>query len=290
MENQTSITREAFTNSVSKSEEAGKASKVISARPFLKWVGGKRSILSTLQSRIPENYTHYYEPFLGGGALFFGGQPTKAALSDIDTHLITAFLAVRDNVADVIKVLKIHARHHNKAYYLKLRKTFSTEPDPIKKAALLIYLNKTCYNGLHRVNLKGEFNVPMGSYENPTILDETNLHHASRSLQKTTIKQQSFSKIRPKNGAFYYLDPPYHKKYNAYSAGGFGDEQHKTLANLCHAIHNAGGYFMLSNSDTTFIRKLYEKFKIENIMAGRSVSCKSHQRGRYNELLIRNYG
>jgi DNA adenine methylase len=162
--------------------------------------------------------------------------------------------------------------------------------DPTEVAALLIYLNKTCYNGLYRVNKAGAFNVPMGSYDDPTILDEETLRAASKVLQTAEIKQHSFEHlpIRAKN--FYYLDPPYHKTFSSYDGSGFGDTDHENLATFCAKLHKAGCFFMLSNSDTPFIRKLYKDFTIERVKAGRFVSCKGNQRGKESELLIRNYG
>jgi DNA adenine methylase len=261
----------------------------LAGKPFLKWVGGKRSILPLLVERMPKEYTSYHEVFVGGGALFFDRQPKNAFLSDINFHLIITYQAVRDDVERLIELLRSHSGVHKKEYYLAMRLGLHTETDPTKIAALFIYLNKTCYNGLYRVNKAGGFNVPMGDYKDPTILDETTLRNDSKLLQGVTITQHSFTQIKPKKGAFYYLDPPYHKTYNGYDGGGFGDEEHIKLAELCHKIHRAGGYFMLSNSDTDFVKNLYKAYTIEDVMASRSVSCKSNQRGKENELIIRNY-
>ena len=262
----------------------------IPARPFVKWVGGKRSIMSILSKRIPAKYTGYCECFMGGGALFFALQPKNATLSDINLNLVLAYRSIRDDVDALICELEKHKAAHDKAYFLKVRKAISTEEDPVKVAGLLIYLNKTCYNGLYRVNKAGEFNAPMGDYENPTILDETNLRSVSKALQGVSIEHKSFEEIVPEKGKFYYLDPPYHKTYAGYNGNGFGDENHEELAKKCRDIDAVGGYFMLSNSDTDFIRGLYKGFGIEDIMAGRYVSCKANQRGQKNEVLIRNYG
>lgn len=259
------------------------------ARPFLKWVGGKRSILPELLKRLPEEYETYNEPFLGGGALYFAEQPKDAYLSDINFHLILTFQKVRDDVDGVIRALKVHARLHSPEYYTRARARLFKEKDTTKLAALFIYLNKTCFNGLYRVNRTGQFNVPIGDYKNPPILDEDNLRACSKLLQGADIRQQPFSQITPHKGDFFYLDPPYHETYEGYSAHGFGDEEHKKLAEFCKQIDAKGGYFMLSNSDTPFVRSLYKGYTIEDVSAARSVSCKSHQRGRENELLIRNY-
>lgn len=263
--------------------------KAVLARPFLKWVGGKRSILPELQKRMPAEYEGYYEPFMGGGALYFAEQPKDAYLSDINFHLVLTFQRVRDDVDGVIRNLKVHASRHSPEYYTRARTRLFKEKDTTKLAALFIYINKTCFNGLYRVNKSGQFNVPIGDYKNPPILDEDNLRACSALLQTADIEQKPFSQIVPTKGDFFYLDPPYHETYEGYSAHGFGDSEHEKLAAFCKQIDEKGGYFMLSNSDTPFVRKLYKGYTIEHVSASRSVSCKSNQRGREDELLIRNY-
>lgn len=259
------------------------------ARPFLKWVGGRRSILPELLKRMPAQYDAYHEPFMGGGALYFAVKPQEAYLSDINFHLVITFKMVRDNVEDVIRQLKVHARLHNKEYYGKARLKLFKEKDPVKLAALFIYINKTCFNGLYRVNASGGFNVPMGDYKNPPILDEDNLRACSKVLQGTNIEQHGFDQTKILKDDFYYLDPPYHETYEGYSSAGFGDKEHIALAQCCRKIDAKGGYFMLSNSDTPFVRELYKGYTIEVVAASRMVSCKAHQRGKENELIIRNY-
>ena len=261
----------------------------ITARPFLKWVGGKRSILPELIARMPKEYTVYNEPFLGGGALFFVVQPKQAYLSDINFHLIVTFQAVKDDVQNVIDYLKIHASRHNKTYYYEARAKLSKETDSAQIAALFIYINKTCFNGLYRVNKQGQFNVPIGDYKNPNIVDEGNLLAVSKALKNTDIFQKDFSQIQPQKDNFYYIDPPYHGAYDGYNGGGFGDKEHTNLASFCREIDKIGGYFMVSNSDTELVRTLYKGYTIEEVSALRSVSCKAHQRQRENELIIRNY-
>lgn len=263
--------------------------KKIAAKPFLKWVGGKRSIIDSLVERMPESYNNYHESFLGGGALFFEVQPENAFLSDINFHLVIAYQAVRDDLERLIELLAMHKAAHDKPHYLECRAALSTEADSTKIAAMFIYINKTCFNGLYRVNKAGKFNVPMGAYKNPAILDEDNLREVSKLLQGVDISQRPFTQIEPQEGDFFYLDPPYHQTYDQYSADKFADEQHSSLAALCRKINDAGAYFMLSNSDTDFVKKLYKSFTMEDVMASRNVSCKSDQRGRHNELLIRNY-
>lgn len=261
----------------------------IIAKPFLKWVGGKRSILPELLKRVPEDFESYHEPFMGGGALFFALQPEEAYLSDVNFHLVITFKAVRDNLPDVIKYLKTHQKNHCKEYYLKQRVRLAKEKDPAKLASIFMYINKTCFNGLYRVNKGGGFNVPMGDYKNPNIIDEDNLHNASKVLKDVDIQQHGFEHAKVYKNDFYYIDPPYHKTYSGYDGSGFGDEEHIKLAEFCKKIDKKGGYFMLSNSDTPFIRELYKGYTIEIVSASRMVSCKAHQRGKTNELIIRNY-
>jgi DNA adenine methylase len=263
--------------------------KTSTARPFVKWVGGKRSIINELLERVPEKYTSYHEAFVGGGALFFALNPEKAYLSDVNFYLIITYRAIRDDVEQVITNLKIHKRLHALAHYQKARLKLGKEQDPFKVAALFIYLNKTCYNGLYRVNKGGLFNVPMGKYTDPAILDEDNLRSCAAFLKYANIYQHDFTHIAPAKDQFYYLDPPYHETYSGYGAAGFGDTEHTNLARFCGIINDKGGYFMLSNSDTPFVRNLYARYHIEIVSASRFISCKGNDRNKQNELIIRNY-
>jgi len=196
---------------------------------------------------------------------------------------------VRDDVDTLIDLLKGYQKRHNKTNYLKAREQLSLETDVTKIAALFVYLNKTCFNGLYRVNREGRFNVPMGSYDDPNLFDDTTLRNASKALQGVTVKQHSFLQCPFETNDFVYLDPPYHKLYSQYDSGGFAEDEHRHLAAFCGKLHKAGVKFMLSNSDTALVRTLYTAFQIEEVSASRSVSCKAHQRGKEAELVIRNY-
>jgi DNA adenine methylase len=259
------------------------------AKPFLKWVGGKRSIVEELAKRLPAQYGTYREPFVGGGALFFHVQPPKAYLSDVNFHLMLTYQAVQIDVDRLIGILKEHEKAHNQAYFLKARERLCKEKDIMKLAGLVIYLNKTCFNGLYRVNRAGKFNVPMGSYKDPSLFDEDVLRNDSKILQGVTLWQHPFWQMTVVREDFYYLDPPYHGVFDGYDAARFGEPEHQKLAEYCKEVDTAKAYFMVSNSDTPFIRQLYKGFKIETISAARSVSCKGTGRGKENELLIRNY-
>ncbi|MCL2381761.1 MAG: DNA adenine methylase [Treponema sp.] len=260
------------------------------ARPFVKWAGGKRSIMGDLLARIPDTFNGYFEPFAGGGALFWNiPRAGKAQLSDINAHLVIAYLMVRDNVEEVISRLEYHKQHHSKTYYAEARQKLSDTQDQAEAASLLIYLNKTCYNGLYRVNKAGIFNVPIGRYEDPKIVDSSNLRKCSMFLAGVDIVQNDFSRINPEKGDFVYLDPPYHKTFSAYDGSGFGDKEHEELAAFCRRLDQNGVLFMLSNSDTPFIRQLYEGFNVGDVAASRFISCKGSRRKKARELIIRNY-
>jgi DNA adenine methylase len=270
-------------------DESKPETESVGARPFLKWVGGKRSILAYLLARMPETYETYRESFVGGGALFFAVQPMRAYLSDINFHLMLTYQAVRDDVDRLLLNLKVHEKAHGKEYFQAARERLAHETDTTKLAALVIYLNKTCFNGLYRVNREGKFNVPMGSYSAPAIYDEVVLKSDSQVLQGVELKQHPFWQTPVCREDFYYLDPPYHQVYANYDSSGFADKEHKRLAEFCRELDEAKAFFMLSNSDTPFIRSLYAKFHIEEVAAVRSVSCKGQSRGRETELVIRNY-
>lgn len=261
----------------------------IPARPFLKWVGGKRSILPELLLRMPKYYERYIEPFLGGGTLFFAKQPQKAYLSDINFHLIITFIVVRDHPEKLIELLRIHEANHSHEYFYQIRIKLLETTDPAIIASYFIYLNKTCFNGLYRVNKSGKFNVPIGDYKNPSILDEINLRNTSKALQNADIRQHNFMNVKPGKDDFFYIDPPYHATYSQYNDAGFTDENHKKLAIFCRTIDAKNGYFMVSNSDTSFVRELYKGYNIEEVSASRNISCKGDQRGKQVELIIRNY-
>ena len=261
----------------------------VDAKPFVKWVGGKRSILLELLKRIPEQYDSYHEPFMGGGALYFALQPQEAYLSDINFHLVITYQSVKNDTERLIKLLQKHEANHCKEYYLKMREQMGKEKDSTKLASIFIYINKTCYNGLYRVNKSGGFNVPMGNYKNPAIVDTDNLRNCAKVLKNTLIEQHGFEQAKIYRNDFYYLDPPYHETFSNYSNNGFDDDMHAKLADYCKQIDKVGAYFMLSNSDTPFVRELYKGYTIETVSASRFVSCKSHQRGKENELIIRNY-
>lgn len=270
----------------------------MNARPVLKWAGGKGRLLPELLNRSPEIFAAYHEPFIGGGALFFAlagrGDVGHAYLSDANPSLIDVYIALRDRVDEVIAVLRSHV--YEREHYYRVRALRPEELSLPERAARVIYLNKTCYNGLYRENRRGQFNVPFGRYKNPTICDEPNLRAASRVLQGVDIARRHFSTVldHAQPGHFVYFDPPYHPvsttaSFTAYDRSGFGPNDQRQLRDVFAALGERGVRAMLSNSDTPFIRELYAGFSIDQVHAARAVNSKANGRGKVAEVIVRNY-
>lgn len=262
------------------------------AKPFLKWAGGKGRLIPQYQPFLPQEFDTYYEPFLGGGALFFHLRPQRAVLSDINPELVNVYTCVRDRVDDLIEHLERHATHHNHDYYYQIR---SSDPNAsVERAARLLYLNKTCFNGLYRVNAKGQFNVPMGRYRNPRICDPDLLRTASEALQSATIIQRSFRDVLDSNPSaqdFIYFDPPYQplsltSNFTSYSRDAFTAEHQIQLRDVFAQLAQQKVPAILSNSDCPFIRELYQGFNIQTIQAARAINSQSSKRGKINEVLV----
>jgi len=258
--------------------------------PFVKWVGGKRSIANELITLLPKEFNTYYEPMVGGGAMFYKMSPiiNNAVLSDINPELIITYQVVKNDIDKLIKKLKEHEKNHCKDYYYKIREQHYFE-NPIDTAARFVYLNKTCYNGLYRTNKNGKFNVPIGAYKNPTINQEKNLKACSIALQKATILCTSFEYIFPSTNDFVYFDPPYYSTFDKYSKYGFTEKDQYKLYNFFVSLDKLGVYCMLSNSNTPFILELYKNYNITVIEAPRKINCKSDKRNIVKELVIKNY-
>lgn len=266
------------------------------ALPFVKWVGGKRSILQLLIDRLPARFKDYYEPFVGGGALYYAlhRRLEKAYLSDTNPDLTITYNTIRQNPYPLLRLLEVHQQNHSKDYYYQIRSLHSQE-DPATIAARLLYLNRTCFNGLYRENLKGHFNVPIGRYKNPDIVQRTNIAACNLALQRARIRLGDFCSITPSPGDFVYCDPPYHPvsltSFTSYTKLNFLEADQTRLRDFALTLHNIGTFTMISNSDTPLIRELYSNppFKIESIKSLRSVSSKAESRGTTSELLIRTY-
>lgn len=269
-----------------------------SCRPFLKWAGGKTQLLPHLVHRIPNSFNRYIEPFIGGGALFFALQPRISLLADCNQELISCYQVVRSDVDALIEELK--GFRYEKEMYYEVRE-WDRKPDfgqmsRVKRAARLIYLNKTCFNGLYRVNSKGHFNVPFGSYSDPTIVDPENLRACSTVLQRAIIQSGNFEQVLEiaEAGDFVYFDPPYAPTsdtadFTSYSKDGFDDAAQELLLLVCLQLNQRGVKWMVSNSNTPIIQELYRGFKVEPIIASRAINSKASKRGAVIELLIRNF-
>lgn len=259
------------------------------AKPFIKWVGGKRKIIKHLLVNIPSQINNYYEPFIGGGALFFeiANSVKHSYLSDINKNLITAYQAIKTKILELIENLKTHKENHCKDYYYKIRNIQNIEKEA-ENAARLIYLIATCFNGLYRVNKKDIFNTPIGNYQNPNIFDENNLFLVHQVLQNTTIAHQDFLKINPQKNDFVYFDPPYHNSFSEYTNHKFTEKDQERLRDFALGLSKNGINVMISNSNTKFIKDLYKNdFKIIEITTSKSINP-SHRKPSA-ELLIINY-
>lgn len=260
------------------------------AYPFVKWAGGKRALVPEIGKVLPETFGDYWEPFVGGGAVFFAldSHIRKAYLSDTNLDLILTYKALAGKPEIVIRKLQEHARKHSKRYYLEVRDCLHDEQDVATLAAQFIYLNKTCYNGLYRVNKQGRFNVPQGRHKSLKICDEGNLRAASKVLGKANLRVRAFDKIEPKRGDLVYCDPPYDGTFSAYTGNGFGDGDQKALRDASLKWRKAGAHVIVSNSDTDLVRRLYGrgKFTIHKVSGQRYINRNSAGRGKEQELLI----
>lgn len=256
--------------------------------PFVKWAGGKRSIIHEITQRMPESYKTYYEPFMGGGALFFSLNPTNAVILDKNPELITAYRVIQSDLQTLIQLLDEHHQHDGRDYYYKIRNVAPAHLSTAERAARFIYLNKTCYNGLYRVNKNGDFNVPYGHRKSVRLYDRDNLQHCHQALQGVEINLGDFYDIKPKQGDFVYFDPPYYDTFTQYTESHFNEDAQKRLHQFCVELDSLGVKFILSNSDTPFIRNLYSSFHVDEIDAMRCISRNGQQRGKFQEVIVFN--
>jgi DNA adenine methylase len=274
------------------------ATAAVQAQPFVKWAGGKRQLLSHLLARVPTQYNRYFEPFVGGGALFFALNPNDAYLSDINPELINTYSVIKNNVQHLIDHLKQHRNERD--YFYRIREADRADSyqnwDSVQRASRFIFLNKTCYNGLCRVNSSGYFNTPFGNYKNPKILDQENLLACSLILQKAIIKFESFDQAiaQARAGDFVYLDPPYApltttSYFTSYCKNGFDAQMQVKLRDACQRLDQGQVKFMASNSSSPFIFKLYEDFKVEFVDASRAINSDGSKRGKIKEVIITNF-
>lgn len=266
------------------------------AKPFLKWAGGKTGLLPEILPRLPAQIGRYYEPFIGGGAVFFAlaseNRIEQAYLGDANTELVLTYQTIAQMPWKVIAQLKGLAAKHSETFFYAMRAR-KPKPNLAAYAARMIYLNKTCFNGLYRVNKKGEFNVPFGDYKNPTICDEEIILAASKVLSDADIAVGDFEErlSTAKRGDVVYCDPPYvpaspTANFTAYSKVGFGLGEHERLRHVAEKLIARGVHVLLSNSDTPLVRKLYQGFNLEPVKARRAINSKGGKRGHVGELLI----
>jgi len=275
-------------------------------KPYLKWAGGKRQLLAEIKKYLPKNLNNYtyYEPFVGAGAVFFELQPKKAVINDSNEQLILTYNVIRKNVEDLIFLLQKYQKKNNDEYFYEIRNldrnrsNFNKLTDT-EKAARLIFLNKTCFNGLYRVNSQGLFNVPYGRYKNPIICEDIVLRQISSYLNSNEISilnnDFEHAVLIANKKSFIYFDPPYHSpdktNFTGYHANGFDEGEQERLCNVIKKMTNNGIKCLLSNSDTEYIRKLYDHdvFDIITVQAKRKINSDSAGRGFVNELLIKNW-
>ncbi|MDD3568866.1 MAG: DNA adenine methylase [Bacteroidales bacterium] len=270
--------------------------------PFLKWVGGKRQLLPKIVEHLPKNIRElrYFEPFIGGGAVLFHLQPENAVINDFNKELINVYNVVKDNLDDLIVDLKKHK--NTSEYFYQIRGLDRTDEflslSEVQRASRIIYLNKTCFNGLYRVNSAGEFNAPFGRYKNPNIVNEPTLKAVNKFLNKNniSINNGDYSDIleTADENSFIYLDPPYHpisenSNFTGYVQGGWDMFDQIRLREVCDTLNEKGAKFLLSNSSSPFIKDQYEKYKITTVKAIRAINSNGADRGEIDEVLIRNY-
>lgn len=285
-----------------KKEKGRNARREPLAQPFLKWAGGKRQLLSEIRPLLPKKYRCYYEPFLGGGAVFLDQQPAKAIVNDFNSELINCYEVIKNSPDELLEEVAKFENTSDCFYRVREmdRSDDFTLLSDVKRAARIIYLNKTCFNGLFRVNSKGQFNAPFGHYKNPTIADPAIIQALSRYLnsEDTTFRNVDFAEavVDAQKGDFVYFDPPYDpvsdtSSFTGYSLNGFNREEQIRLRDLCDALTAEGVKIMLSNSYTPFIHELYnsEHYTCRIVQARRNINSVASGRGKVDEVLILNY-
>ena len=276
---------------------------MLKGKPFVKWAGGKRQILDKLIKYVPEDFNTYYEPFVGGGALFFELSPKNAVINDSNEELINVFRCIKDEekLTKMCNELNHHEANHSEEYYYKIRnidrdKNKFNRLSDYKRAARTIYLNKTCFNGLYRVNSKGEFNVPFGKKLKVNTYEGQNIGiiHAYLNFNNIKILSIDFEEAvkDAKEGDFIYFDPPYDSDtytFNSYTEDGFSKDEQIRLSNVFKNLSDRGCYVMLSNHNTVLINELYKDFYIHKITAKRNINSNGKKRGKVEEVIITNY-
>jgi DNA adenine methylase len=268
--------------------------------PFLKWVGGKRQILPAIEQHLPRKIKSYIEPFIGGGAVLFHLQPKNAIINDFNSELINVYDVIKNDLENLI--VDLHKHKNESKYFYEIRALDRTEAfhnlSNVERASRIIYLNKTCYNGLYRVNSAGEFNSPFGKYKNPNIVNEPTLRAVNSYLNSNNIKimnkdYNTVLKEADKN-SFVYLDPPYHpisasSNFTGYVRGGWDESDQIRLKEACDRLNRQGIKFLQSNSCVDFIKDIYKDYRIQIVRANRAINSDGDKRGEVEEVLIKNY-
>jgi len=267
---------------------------------FVKWAGGKKQLIDQFKPFFPKEIRRYLEPFVGGGAVLFyvlkNYKPKEVFIFDINEELINTYEIIRDDVENLIKELKKLKQLHNKEHFYQIRLENPQLLSKLTRASRFIYLNKTCFNGLYRVNSKGGFNVPIGSYKNPLVCPEDDLREISKLLKNVKIINGSFKECLDfaKKGDFVYFDPPYYPlnktSFTTYTKDKFLDEEQKELKEVFNKLDKKKCKVMLSNSDAKFIKDLYKDYNISFVKATRMINCNASKRGKINEIVVKNYG
>lgn len=271
-------------------------------KPFTKWTGGKRKLLPILKENLPPKYNRYFEPFIGGGALFFEMAPKNAVINDFNSELINAYIQIKDDPDMLLKLLKEHKQKNSKEYYLEVR-SFDRDDrinrmTDVERAARVLYMLRVDFNGLYRVNSKNQFNVPYGKYKNPKIVDENTIYEISRYLNKNQISilnvdfEEAVKEVSM--GDFVYFDPPYiplteTSSFTSYTHEGFSFEDQVRLRDLVVELDKRGAYVMLSNSSSPLSYELYKEFNLHEVSAVRTNGASTSSRGKIKELLVTNY-
>ncbi|VPR82670.1 modification methylase [Streptococcus pneumoniae] len=276
--------------------------KKVTLQPFTKWTGGKRQLLPVIRELIPKTYNRYFEPFVGGGALFFDLAPKDAVINDFNAELINCYQQIKDNPQELIEILKVHQEYNSKEYYLDLRSADRDERidmmSEVQRAARILYMLRVNFNGLYRVNSKNQFNVPYGRYKNPKIVDEELISAISVYINNNQleIKVGDFEKaiVDVRTGDFVYFDPPYiplseTSTFTSYTHEGFSFADQVRLRDAFKRLSDTGAYVMLSNSSSALVEELYKDFNIHYVEATRTNGAKSSSRGKISEIIVTNY-
>ncbi|HEV6526672.1 TPA: DNA adenine methylase [Streptococcus pneumoniae] len=276
--------------------------KKVTLQPFTKWTGGKRQLLPVIRELMPKTYNRYFEPFVGGGALFFDLAPKDAVINDFNAELINCYQQIKDNPQELIEILKVHQEYNSKEYYLDLRSADRDERidmmSEVQRAARILYMLRVNFNGLYRVNSKNQFNVPYGRYKNPKIVDEELISAISVYLNNNQleIKVGDFEKaiVDVRTGDFVYFDPPYiplseTSAFTSYTHEGFSFADQVRLRDVFKRLSDTGAYVMLSNSSSALVEELYKDFNIDYVEATRTNGAKSSSRGKISEIIVTNY-